>query len=220
MSTRNSIPRLAVPVWWLGFEGIDTGTFAVLCVLLDHLGANATAWPSQSSIGRRLLRSRSWVNAKIRIAADKGLVRVTRRKLPNGGETSSLYELAFEQPFSFGPNSYRQTLAADHNPAALAPRDSRPVLPHEPVPSDWKPDPETLGWAAARYPLLDLDTFTLRFISRCRAKGYRWVDPNEAWRSWIIEEGAKPPKNQKTSADAKFAAWGQAARDLSERLNQ
>ena len=89
--------------------------------------------------------------------------------------------------------------------------------------ADWQPSDADLIWALDRYPDTDLTTITERFLNRCRAKGYRYLDIGAAWRSWLIDDAGKEKLSKpyfdgrsrhnrpSSAAQDRFKAWGSVA---------
>ena len=61
------------------------------------------------------------------------------------------------------------------------------------VPRDWSPPEEAVAVAIRRCPNVDLDEHTSIFVSRCRAKGYRFRPDGlaDAWLAWLLEDQRK-----------------------------
>jgi hypothetical protein len=58
---------------------------------------------------------------------------------------------------------------------------------------DWRPGAEDVAWALGKFPDLDVDRHTERFVLSCRARGYAYRDHAAAWRRWLIEPKADLP---------------------------
>ncbi len=86
---------------------------------------------------------------------------------------------------------------------------------------DWQPSDASLIYAIERYPDADLQAATEKFVNRCRAKGYRYICLDSAWRVWLTEDReAKASgttrfdfgKGKPSAAQVKFDAWASVAR--------
>ena len=83
---------------------------------------------------------------------------------------------------------------------------------------DWQPSDESLMWALARYPNVDLQASRDRYVNKCRAKGYRYICHNSAWRSWLADDVARassqsswPSRRRLPPGYTRFAAWSSVA---------
>jgi hypothetical protein len=57
-----------------------------------------------------------------------------------------------------------------------------------PVPDGWAPSAEDLVWAAKAHPDMDAEALTRAFVHTSQAKGYAYIDPGCAWRSWFANQ--------------------------------
>jgi DNA-binding Lrp family transcriptional regulator len=94
---------------------------------------------------------------------------------------------------------------------------------------DWLPCEEAVAEALRLCPDADLDEHTARFVSRCRAKGYRYARLDDAWLDWLLADrrderrtaqasavlgnGARPPRRARPGEHRldRFDAWAAAA---------
>ena len=85
----------------------------------------------------------------------------------------------------------------------------RPAPPSEPKsslaepPQDWSPSREISERARQLYPDAPLEHHTLRFVTRCRAKGYRYANLDEAWLEWLIADRAQLRRPQAAGATSR-----------------
>ena len=109
------------------------------------------------------------------------------------------------------------------------------------VPRGWAPSDEAVAEALRLCPDADLEEHTARFVSRCRAKGYKFARHgiDDAWLAWLLEDrqrareraqeraALRPLPGAGATAHAarssglghrhdRFAAWGVAADRLSD----
>jgi hypothetical protein len=93
---------------------------------------------------------------------------------------------------------------------------------------DWLPSDEAVAEALRLCPDADLDEHTARFVSRCRAKGYRYARLDDAWLDWLLADcrddrraaaaqplaaarrRPRPPRQPEHRFD-RFDAWATAA---------
>ena len=94
------------------------------------------------------------------------------------------------------------------------------------VPSlDWVPSDADLIYVLERFPTVQPDTLTEmteRFLLRCQAKGYKYLDISSGWRAWIAEDLRKAKESSQrgfsrgSAAQSKYDVWatvaGQASR--------
>ncbi len=81
---------------------------------------------------------------------------------------------------------------------------------------DWQPTDESLLWALERYPDVDLQASRDKYVNKCRAKGYKYICHDSAWRSWLADDKASnkfagPNRGRTPPAYTKFAAWSSVA---------
>ncbi|AQY55655.1 hypothetical protein PBI_HUFFY_53 [Gordonia phage Huffy] len=70
------------------------------------------------------------------------------------------------------------------------------------IPEDWKPTPELMEWARSKYPGVDLDTESEKFVDYWLSKGgkeSRKVYWDRTWRNWIRSSRAatNPPVKER-----------------------
>ncbi|MEI8395986.1 MAG: helix-turn-helix domain-containing protein [Rhodospirillaceae bacterium] len=89
---------------------------------------------------------------------------------------------------------------------------------------DWQPTDESLLWAFDRYPDTDLQAARDRYVNKCRARGYKYICHDSAWRSWLADDVAMtsnkfsgPNRGRTPPTYARFAAWGAVAAHATER---
>ena len=105
-------------------------------------------------------------------------------------------------------------------------RPARP--PHVAVPADWTPSHDAMTRATTLCPNTDLQVHVVKFVTRCRSKGYLYQADgrDDAWLSWLAEDRLKDEARAKGSSaredtrarstpsdpgDRRFAAWATAA---------
>ena len=101
------------------------------------------------------------------------------------------------------------------------------------IPSlDWVPSDADLIYVLERFPTIQPDTLTEmneRFLLRCQAKGYKYLDISSGWRAWLADdlrkanESGQRGSSRGSSAQAKFDVWatvaGQASRESMRGYN-
>lgn len=91
---------------------------------------------------------------------------------------------------------------------------------------NWQPSDESLVFALERFPEVDLQAMTEKFVNRCRARGYRYFDLDSAWRTWLLEDQAaakqgeaarfgRGGRQRASAAQVRFDAWASVARAAS-----
>lgn len=242
-----------VPAWWLLHGEIDADGFCVLAAMATYADDEGLCDPSQATLARWLKRSRPWVNRVISQLADRGFIEKTGRSRRNGGTTSCLYRLRLAPPdvpvtavtgavsttdtpcHRGDTNQPKAEQSPDCTPRAPEAASASKPSPEDAVsevPADWEPSDTEISQALQLCPDADLLAHTVRFRSRCRAKGYRFRQSaiGDAWLVWLIEDhGRTPPRrgdndgtatsapNRRRSpspaerADERFAAWSAAA---------
>lgn len=53
------------------------------------------------------------------------------------------------------------------------------------ISEDYKPNSEQIAWATEKFPFVDLETETDKFVDHFLATGKIYVSWNAAWRNWI-----------------------------------
>lgn len=237
-----------IPLDWLQHPDVGADEIAVLCALAVHADRNHTCFPSQGLLATLLGRSRPWVCRVIGKLVEIGLVKKTNQTRGDGGERSCLYRLAYpasavapqesstcqhDDSASQGENSpchQSDSITESRINKLVSPgaptdenRTSVAVVP----PEDWQPTDSDLIWAMVRYPTIDPQAVTERFVLRCRAKGYRYADLSAAWRSWLMQDESAPPHSgasraggsrpSASAAHTRFAAWSSVAADASSQ---
>ncbi len=89
---------------------------------------------------------------------------------------------------------------------------------------DWQPTDESLMWALDRFPETDLQASRDRYVNKCRAKGYRYICHDSAWRSWLADDVARASSQSSMTSRgrvppsySKFAAWSSVAAEAGAR---
>ncbi|MCW2240667.1 helix-turn-helix domain-containing protein [Azospirillum canadense] len=135
----------------LDHPDLGADEIAVFVALARYSDDRGACHPSQSTIARHLRRSRPWVNARLKILADLGLLEKHRHHLPKGGETSCRYHL----PTLDVVNHTAAAVLLDRSPSPPMPRGLRTDTP---CPSSvtmnldslQQKDPPLFAWAGAR----------------------------------------------------------------------
>ena len=93
-----------------------------------------------------------------------------------------------------------------------------PVLTATIPAEDWQPTDESLIWALDRYPDCDLQAARDRYVNKCRAKGYKYICHDSAWRSWLADDVVRtsgqsfiPTRGRVPASYTRFAAWSSVA---------
>lgn len=81
---------------------------------------------------------------------------------------------------------------------------------------DWSPSREIAERARQLYPDAPLEHHTLRFVTRCRAKGYRYANLDAAWLEWLIADRTQPRRPQATGLEGAGRQAVSAARQPAE----
>ena len=81
---------------------------------------------------------------------------------------------------------------------------------------DWSPSREIAERARQLYPDAPLEHHTLRFVTRCRAKGYRYANLDAAWLEWLIADRTQPRRPQATGLEGAGQQAVSAARQPAE----
>lgn len=98
-------------------------------------------------------------------------------------------------------------------------QDSTPAIQIATIPSDdWQPTDESLAWALDRYPDANLQAARDRYVNKCRARGYKYICHDSAWRSWLSDDVARassqysiPNRGRVPPSYTRFAAWSSVA---------
>jgi DNA-binding MarR family transcriptional regulator len=223
---------------WLTHEKVGADEIAVLAVLALHAGKDGACWPSQRLLAHLLGRSRPWVNKVIRTLVALDLLEKADRSRNDGGRRTSWYRLAVPARQTCSTDdtirpaedtirpaediacrdadngTVKQELITDALPAS-APRAVSPVVSLAMTPTaDWQPGDDDLLFAVERFPHADLTAATEKFVSKCRARGYRYHDLGAAWRVWLAEDQdaqARAENPKAAAAKGRFAVWASVA---------
>ena len=190
----------------------DADDIAVFVALARHTDAEGYCHPSQSTIAKRLRRSRPWVNARIARLATAGRIEKARRRQAKGGETSCRYRLPALAPCQQDdtPCHQRDTNQDSHQEIKESLSGTGPVVipievdeaPAHPLillPDDWRPSVADLAWAKGHRPDVPLASFTGKFIAKANAAGGLRRDPSVKWREWLSAEWMAPPRPSSTA---------------------
>ena len=89
---------------------------------------------------------------------------------------------------------------------------------------DWKPTDQTLIWALDHHPDTDLQAARDKYVNKCRAKGYRYICHDSAFRTWLAEDASRAisqtpllNRGKVSPAYARFATWRTVAAQAGER---
>ncbi len=108
----------------------------------------------------------------------------------------------------------------DALPLQVAIEPAKPVVPS----LDWVPSDADLIYMLERFPSVQPDMITQmteRFLLRCQAKGYRYLNISSGWRTWIADdlrkakEGGQRGYSRNSVAQTKFDVWATVAHHVS-----
>ena len=206
---------------WVRHSDVGPDELAVLCVLALHANKDGVCWPTQGLLAELLGRSRPWVNKVIGRLVEIGLVQKTHRTRDDGGDRACLYRLVDDTVDSSGDTGSHAYDSVTTKPESKqdSPRADTPIVVELDLKTPderWQPSDSDLCWAIDRFPTADLQANVDRFVSRCRAKGYRYRDLGAAWRSWLADDErqsspVRPNGKHQGPAHARFAAWAGVA---------
>lgn len=88
-----------------------------------------------------------------------------------------------------------------------------------PVPADWMPSAVTIQTARSLSPDEDLTAHAIMFLSRSRAKDYRYAEDriDEAWLAWLAEDRLKEHRKERVRDDRHHQTSMESPRDAEER---
>ncbi|MEI8394810.1 MAG: helix-turn-helix domain-containing protein [Rhodospirillaceae bacterium] len=230
---------------WIEHAEVGADEVAVLAVLALHVDRHGRCFPTQGLLARLLGRSRPWINKVIGRLVEIGLIERTHRQRDDGGDRACLYRLiapAEAQKIYDRQTSVTDTVSSkcdtgSHTADSITPESEHKEEIHHAnasidskstvvvqfqsseIPAeDWQPTDRDLCWAMERYPDLDLQVATDRFVTRCRAKGYKYRDLGSAWRSWLTDDAGKAnarpdrtPRGKASPSYSRYAAWAGVA---------
>ena len=206
---------------WVRHSDVGPDELAVLCVLALHANKDGVCWPTQGLLAELLGRSRPWVNKVIGRLVEIGLVLKTHRTRDDGGDRACLYRLVEDTVESCGDTGSHAHDSVTAKPESKqdSPRANTPIVAELDLKTpdeSWQPSDDDLCWAIDRFPTADLQASVDRFVSRCRAKGYRYRDLGAAWRSWLADDErqggpVQPSGKHQGTAQARFDAWAGVA---------
>lgn len=212
---------------WIRHSEVGPDELAVLCVLALHANRAGECWPTQGLLAELLGRSRPWVNKVVGRLVEIGLVVKTNRVRDDGGDRACLYRLVGDTVGSDGDTGshQRDSITAKPESKQDSPRATTAVIVEldlQTPDENWQPSDQDLCWAIDRFPTVDLEASVDRFVSRCRAKGYRYRDLGAAWRSWLADDeregcpirpggSARHGGRQQGAAQGRYEAWASVA---------
>ncbi len=122
--------------------------------------------------------------------------------------------------FSKGDCVASQPVINSAVPLGASDQPAKPSIPG----LDWLPSDDDLIYMLERFPMVQPDTIsemTERFLLRCKAKGYRYLDISSGWRTWITDDLRKAKESGQrglsrgSAAQAKFDVWATVANQAS-----
>lgn len=93
-----------IPAWWLFHPDMNADRLCILAALTTYSDDRGLCSPSQSTLAKRLKRSRPWVNRVLAELVEIGLIIKRPRYRDNGGATSCEYVVRFQSKGSTAPS--------------------------------------------------------------------------------------------------------------------
>lgn len=159
----------------------------MLALMSTYADRQGWCWPAQETLARQLGLHRTTVNYHIQKLVELGYLEAKRRM------GSSLYRLIYDRPdvdganMRCGPDQHQMWMGSTQNNTNEQTIEQRARGP-APIPADWEPPDELLGWAAETYPELELPTVLEQFKLYWMREGKTSANWAAAARKWIIDE--------------------------------
>lgn len=175
--------KLMTAVWEIDLPASDK---LVLLALADCANDEGDCWPSMATLVKKCSKGERTVQASIKSLADAG--HITRDERPGKGCLYTVHPRNNRAPAkSAPPQKTTQT------PAKSADKPSRTITvknTKRALPIDWKPEPFgpdsqcreiVAGWTGK-----ELATQVEHFTAHHRSKGSRFIDWQDAWKTWVL----------------------------------
>jgi helix-turn-helix protein len=127
-------------------QRVSNAQFRTLSALGMYSDKDGWCYPSQSTIGEDIGKSRQTVNGDIQALAELGYVEIRHDTRPDGGWTSNMYRLVFDPPVSSLADTPLSNLS-DTNDPLLTPQDSNTASEEKPPSS--APETFPVEWQIA-----------------------------------------------------------------------
>jgi DNA-binding transcriptional ArsR family regulator len=182
--------------WAHGVTGL---TPVVRLVLLDlALFANhktGIAYPGIDCLAKTTGLSRRAVLAAVRQLRDAGLISVER---PDGVTRITNY---YRFPLAGGEGAPHAPPHAGDAPSPV--QEVHPNLEEElPLPPGWTPNSDDVAELQRRYPELDINASTDRFIAHHAGTGKTNRNWDRRFKAWAAEDGSDPKRTKRTATRA------------------
>jgi len=176
----------AIPNHLFSVPGMDANTWALLNALAHYANKEGYCFPSQSTLGEDLGRSRAWVNKYISKLVEMGVIEKQQRKrLSDNGNTSCGYYIPALHAFFMSKSVTPPVTENDSNNKNQTNKNS--LESSSPI-DDWYPDEDTIYHAKQISPSLSVKSHISRFKLKVKAKGYNYKNLSSAWLLWIQED--------------------------------
>lgn len=195
----------------------------VLLALADHANDSGECWPGINKLCEKAGVSRSTLKRALEELEENGFIQRQERKRQNGSQTSNLYFLTLEGVQN-EPGGSPQVNPPEPSLELQLDNSLRKRKGVEtPIPDDFAPNAETIAFCKKNRPDVNIERFTLMFIESCKASDRRYVQWQNAFKKWVINErsnsnGKTFRKPAKPTSEEIFDAVTEAV-ELSKTIN-
>lgn len=197
--------KLMSVAWDLDIPATEKMVLLCLCDFASDGGGNC--WPSVNTMAARCSTSGRTVQRAIRSLETRGILDTNQRM-----GTSSTYRINLRQ--SVTPDKMSPLTNTTQTPDTVSPKPSRTTNNKNTkrasgIPDGWRPDDfgsqsKCRGIVQA-WSQDELETNIEHFTAHHRAKGSKFLDWQDAWKTWVLNSRRWSPKP--------FAKDGRAAND-------
>ena len=172
---------------WAFMQKLAPTKKMILIALADHCDDEGKCWPGIKNIAKKASVSKRTLQRALTELESEGFLRIEERRRENNSQQSNMYYLNMGE-------------------CQIDTQGVTPVTPLESplevkidrettIADDFAPNPETVAFCIKNRPDVNLEQFTLQFIEACHAKGYKYIQWQRAFRTWVLKE--KGPNNVK-----------------------
>lgn len=173
---------------WAFDQNLHPTQKVLLLAIANYSDEDGWCFPSQETLAEKSSLSVATVRRTTTKLVEAGLVEVELRySHTTGYRTSNGYHLPLN--VSGRPTAHRSTVSGRREPSVKSSTTRARGKTSEPekvlIPEDFEVTEAMRSWAAEKFPAVDVDEQTERFIEHAQANGRMMVDWTATWRTWI-----------------------------------
>ncbi len=166
-------------------QALSPQDIALLALLSTYADKAGWCFPSYTTIGSKLERSKAWVSEHIGSLEAAGFLEISR---PKRGKMKFRILYDSVQPSEQGVQPAERHLNSTINNNSTKAKKIKTTMP-----DDFTVTPEMIIWATKNRPDVNTETFTASFKLKTSAGEYKYIDWQKAWRTWLANE--RTPSN-------------------------